>query len=472
MQASKKGTVKQLVEDSKETMDFIEQEWIKEKTNDKLESYLQKRAKPVPIKASLQGCETKAVTVVVIDNSYIQMFLNWYITANNSGINNILTVALTKEAKYTLSIYGVDAYLADFIGNVTNKESLFKSDEFHRKELSRLLICRKILKLGYAVLLSDVDLVFFQNPYNYFNCPDCDYEMENVMDHLEEKRINPSFGLAYLKPSECTIDILGDLLKKLFRKPQLWKNKPYAKMIEGTVKTVCYGRLLPYEQFTTELVIQKNAKLTGKMQYEGNKYGEKITLPVHKESLVTFHTKVLTFIANKRYLLKEMGLWQLDTENYYSSPHTKYITYYNPLNGDISLEQETFKCALILSYKLNRTLILPKFHCNGKAKQTGCTLLRFQKLHDFDPKYGSLYREHAFLSHPKVPSSILQSQSPLLFVPSPRLPSSKSPDLKAYPNKTFDTVPNVEQLRKWVNLFSEYAVLRFHSMYFSCMTLH
>ena len=59
---------------------------------------------------------------------------------------------------------------------------------------------------------------------------------------------------------------------------------------------------------------------------------------------------------------------------------------------------------------LNRTVILPKFHCEVRR----CSILHHILLVAFESKFN--YREHSFLAHPLVPKRVKRSLSELMLI--------------------------------------------------------
>ena len=106
-------------------------------------------------------------------------------------------------------------------------------------------------------------------------------------------------------------------------------------------------------------------------------------------------------------------MWMLDDGDYYSSTIRRYIVYENPLVGagsppSLSLQLGALRSALAIGQTLNRTVILPSFHCD---KHKTCALNSFLRVSSFDEIFRSKYREHVFLRHPMVPKSVKQSTS-------------------------------------------------------------
>jgi hypothetical protein len=118
-------------------------------------------------------------------------------------------------------------------------------------------------------------------------------------------------------------------------------------------------------------------------------------------------------------------MWMVDSDGYYSSTTARYLTFDLPYyvlqtaNRTIQdVEMETLANALAIGQVLNRIVILPKFHCRNDTGMKLCPLNDLVMLTNFDEKFANAYREHTFLTHPKVPALVKRSLSPLYYIDS------------------------------------------------------
>ena len=86
-----------------------------------------------------------------------------------------------------------------------------------------------------------------------------------------------------------------------------------------------------------------------------------------KDCLVVHNNWIVSKEA-KIYRFKEALMWRVDSGKYYSNNATKYLTYSNEFFStslDTSkvktYEINALKTAFVLSYLLNRTVVLPRF---------------------------------------------------------------------------------------------------------------
>ena len=121
-------------------------------------------------------------------------------------------------------------------------------------------------------------------------------------------------------------------------------------------------------------------------------------------------------------------MWMVDTNGYYTDRRRKYISYDNPYidsnSNGMNMERDALVNALAIGYLLNRTVILPKFHCHTKrgtncqSNEQHCSLMTHYHVERFDAYFANSYREHVFLSHDLVPRDVRQSQSSLYSIES------------------------------------------------------
>ena len=97
-------------------------------------------------------------------------------------------------------------------------------------------------------------------------------------------------------------------------------------------------------------------------------------------------------------------MWFNDEGQYYSSPHSKYMTF---TILDLKHQMESLKTALAIGRILGRKVILPRFS-NPPNKYP---LYYFLCMTSFDEAFKDEYRENSFLTHPLVPKDLKQTHN-------------------------------------------------------------
>ncbi|KAB2635707.1 UDP-D-xylose:L-fucose alpha-1,3-D-xylosyltransferase 2-like [Pyrus ussuriensis x Pyrus communis] len=103
--------------------------------------------------------------IVALANSNVKEMLEvWFANINRVGISNYLVVALDDEIARFCELKNVPVYKRD-----PNKviDSVARTGGNHAVSGLKFRVLREFLQLGYSVLLSDVDIVYLQNPFNY-----------------------------------------------------------------------------------------------------------------------------------------------------------------------------------------------------------------------------------------------------------------------------------------------------------------
>lgn len=122
--------------------------------------------------------------------------------------------------------------------------------------------------------------------------------------------------------------------------------------------------------------------------------------------LIGFHNDFTYGITSKTYRMKELGLYILDDNKYFSSQTNKYIYYDKELVTTNKNELSKLLSTLVyISKKLNRIFIFPRFVC-GRNK---CAFVRIYNLEYYEKTCGKYYRENSFLYSKIIPSYLLEN---------------------------------------------------------------
>lgn len=106
----------------------------------------------------------KEVVVVLANTNVLEMLQVWFTNIKKVGISNYLVVALDDRIEEFCKSNDVPVYRRDPDQGV---DSIAKSGGNHAVSGLKFRILREFLQLGYSVLLSDVDIVYLQNPFDY-----------------------------------------------------------------------------------------------------------------------------------------------------------------------------------------------------------------------------------------------------------------------------------------------------------------
>ncbi|KAG4962391.1 hypothetical protein JHK82_039080 [Glycine max] len=179
--------------------------------------------------------------IVALANSNVKEMLQlWFTNIKRVGIPNYLVVALDDNIEEFCKSNDVPVYRRDPDQGV---DVVGKSGGNHAVSGLKFRILREFLQLGYSVLLSDVDIVYLQNPFDYLYR---DSDVESMSDGHNNKTAygyndvfdEPSMGWAryahtmriwvynsgffYIRPTLPSIELLDRVATRLSNDPKSW----------------------------------------------------------------------------------------------------------------------------------------------------------------------------------------------------------------------------------------------------------
>ncbi|KAF4368068.1 hypothetical protein F8388_002679 [Cannabis sativa] len=179
--------------------------------------------------------------IVALANSNVKSMLEiWFNSIKKVGITNYLVVALDDEIVDFCKSNEVPFYQRDPEDAI---DSIAKTGGNHAVSGTKFRILREFLQLGYSVLLSDVDIVYLQNPFDYLHR---DSDIESMTDGHDNMTAygyddvfdEPSMGWAryahtmriwvfnsgffYIRPTLASIELLDRVAGRLSREPNSW----------------------------------------------------------------------------------------------------------------------------------------------------------------------------------------------------------------------------------------------------------
>ncbi|KAF7137840.1 hypothetical protein RHSIM_Rhsim07G0031500 [Rhododendron simsii] len=179
--------------------------------------------------------------IVALANSNVQSMLEvWYTSIKKVGIPNYLVVALDDGIANFCQSNSVPFYKRDPNEGI---DSIAKTGTNHAVSGLKFRILREFLQLGYSILLSDVDIVYLQNPFDHLR-RDSDVEsMSDGHNNMTAYGYNDVFdepamgwaryahtmriwvynsGFFYIRPTIPSIELLDRVAERLSRPPPAW----------------------------------------------------------------------------------------------------------------------------------------------------------------------------------------------------------------------------------------------------------
>lgn len=179
--------------------------------------------------------------IVALANSNVKEMLEvWFTSIKRVGIPNYLVVALDEEIAKFCKSNDVPVYERDPDEGI---DSIARTGGNHAVSGLKFRILREFLQLGYSVLLSDVDIVYLQNPFNHLY-RDSDVEsMSDGHNNMTAYGYNDVFdepamgwaryahtmriwvynsGFFYIRPTLPSIELLDRVALRLSKPPNSW----------------------------------------------------------------------------------------------------------------------------------------------------------------------------------------------------------------------------------------------------------
>ncbi|XP_028776209.1 arabinosyltransferase RRA3-like [Neltuma alba] len=174
--------------------------------------------------------------IVVLANAKVKEMLEiWFTSIKRVGITNYLVVALDEEISKFCESKHVPVYKGDPAEGI---DSIGRNGDNHAVSGLKFRVLREFLQLGYGVLLSDVDIVYLQNPFDHL-IRDSDIEsMSDGHNNMTAYMYNDIFddptmgwsryvhtvriwvfnsGFFYIRPTIPSIELLDRVATRLSR---------------------------------------------------------------------------------------------------------------------------------------------------------------------------------------------------------------------------------------------------------------
>ena len=344
----------------------------------------------------------KIVIMGICDQGYFDIVLNYQIYARKLGLKTLF-VSLDRKTHEELSNMNLSSFYYEKISDISKTESKFGSYNFNLKGAVKFEITLELIRLGYHVLLVDFDVIFLKNPLPVFDCHNCDIEGQNERGKI-------CVGIVFTRNTSKSIRFYRELVSKLHSNQGIWDQPTFNKMLKPA--NVTYG--LNYRLVNTSL-LQHGATFFYEHFLDANAFS----------TVIAYHNNYALNSVQKMYRAKELGLWMLYHNGYYSSKENKYVAIEFPEHYSRAQEMSALQNVLVLTKYMGRVLILPKFKCPPKnafkcsKKPKGecfCSIAEITNIEAFHRLHKGQYREHTFLHHPNVPNAIKTSTSPFIYI--------------------------------------------------------
>ena len=401
----------------------------------------------------------KSIILAVVDLGYLDLAINLYLTSLlEHHLYNYLFICSENTACDILNALNISAYAYVDYAVIGKTASSYFSKQFKKKTHVKTMAILDALKLRYSVLITDVDIVFFKNPFDHFPCHHCDIQ-------ITSDEIEGNSGFYFARNTQASIDLHQRAMEMHEKHPELSNQKTLDRTLERMAKSKeLQYKMLSREEFPNGL----NYYETGSRMWANE----------HPcSSCVILHNNWIVNNSAKIYRFKEHHHWKLDKDRYYSSDQRKFITYSNPVSfaENLQVEYEALKSAFWIAHVLNRTLIFPQFHkpvqCEyGVCKRHNfCTYNTLFAVTVLDNNLQDLYRESSFLSNDLVPHEVKNSAITSLIIESDAVKNTPEIIVQNFqhvfqPHRS-SRGATLEEIKSWFSKFGNTHVLKFNNLY-------
>ena len=405
--------------------------------------------------------DEKIIYLASVDFAYLSLALNLYKTSfKKLGIKNYMFVCSDIEAFQELKQQGINSFHYDIQDKDSKTPSNFGTAAFNRKTHIKTKISLDALLHRLTVVIIDVDIVLFKDPLPYFDCQDCDIQIQN-------DTVQTNSGFYISQPTKASVELFQEAWKIAKQKVEMVNDQ---HVLNSVMDTMSSNNKLKVT------ILPKDLFPPGNVYFEGKRRMFYTDNPPKNEVLV--HNNWIESMAAKIYWFKEHLLSTVDGKGYYSSQERKYLMYDNYDDGTLetdigyetdAAETEALKTALLIAHLLNRTVILPTFTCANcvydacYVKSPRCAFNTNYRIDVFDSVYGNYYREHEFLNNPLVPKSVRRGSDVFLIQPSDGKTWTPTDKIKVLYPQNHD-FPTEAEIIMWFSPIKA-PVLRFHSLF-------
>ncbi|MBA0777041.1 hypothetical protein Gotri_005108 [Gossypium trilobum] len=189
----------------------------------------------------LEKVAVRKELIVALANSNVKEMLEvWFSSIKRVGIPNYLVIALDDHIEEFCKSNDVPMYKRDPDAGI---DTVGRSGGNHAVSGLKFRILREFLQLGYSVLLSDVDIIYLQNPFNHLY-RDSDVEsMTDGHNNMTAYGYNDVFdepamgwaryahtmriwvynsGFFFIRPTIPSIELLDRVADRLAKQPKSW----------------------------------------------------------------------------------------------------------------------------------------------------------------------------------------------------------------------------------------------------------
>ncbi|GMI74621.1 reduced residual arabinose 3 [Hibiscus trionum] len=238
----------------------------------------------------LENLAVEKELIVALVNSNVKDLLEvWFRNIKRIGIPNYLVVALDDKIARFCESNDVPVYKRDPDEGI---DSIGRTGMNHAVSGLKFRILREFLQLGYSILLSDVDILYLQNPFNHlYRDSDVEsmtdghdnftaYGYDDVFDEPEMGWARYAHtmriwvynsGFFYIRPTVPSIELLDRVAGRLAREPDSWDQAVFNEELffpsyPGYEGLFASRRTMDFYLFMNSKVLFKNVRKDARLR--------------------------------------------------------------------------------------------------------------------------------------------------------------------------------------------------------------
>lgn len=308
--------------------------------------------------------------------NYGDMASNFLYFLKKAGINNNIIVALDDEAlAWATSINApFFSYLLEGADSPLGNDA-YGSDGFRNIVTRRAKLVGSLLRAGFNVLESDVDIVWLKNPFKALFNDKGPYELQIQSDSRlgfveDDPRIRyPQFvnsGCYYARGTLRMADFLDLWANTMEGHPEWLEQKTLNTLLKENVMRVKFRILDPvlvpngFVYFSRSVPQRANVEPVA----IHNNWSAPVLLFIIKIVAHSLWLQRVDGTSVKLHRFRDAGLWAVDPPTYFDTSRRKFLAATLPALEDSSWSRVSngLKAGVAIAEILNRTLILPRIH--------------------------------------------------------------------------------------------------------------
>mmetsp|Transcript_6408 Transcript_6408/g.19386 ORF Transcript_6408/g.19386 Transcript_6408/m.19386 type:complete len:541 (+) Transcript_6408:192-1814(+) len=257
------------------------------------------------VNSAYNGKAPKRFMAAAVSCNFLDVLDNWLASLDRIGLTNFIIVALDNEAYKRLKAVRPDnTVLSPFLA--ISNSATYGTEGFATVVRSRPVLLTHLLRAGYPVMYSDVDIVYNSNPFDEvddsydINAP-TDSSLKSPVEMTSLDKRNLCTGLLYLKPTANIMELMGRWNARMIRGYRRLNQAPFNWALRDM------GFLSDKERVTVN-VLEKDAFPPGFMYFK-NPYWVSLAEYKPTRSPVFVHNNYAAQTINKIIRFKDFGLW-------------------------------------------------------------------------------------------------------------------------------------------------------------------